>query len=158
MSEERGTRGGTSRSAGAAGVDGTATDSPSDVDSAAARPSGKRSVRASAVNTQVAASSVTSSVSKAAGRTATAPSGPAVTKRGATKPSGRGAKPRTENIFKRLRRFFREVIAELRKVIWPNRKQLITYTTVVLVFVSFMTALIFGLDLAFVKGVSWLFG
>nr|WP_238406372.1 preprotein translocase subunit SecE [Rhodococcus aetherivorans] len=57
-----------------------------------------------------------------------------------------------------MRRFFREVLAELRKVIWPNRKQLVTYTTVVVVFVAVMTALIFGLDLAFVKGVSWLFG
>nr|WP_240918545.1 preprotein translocase subunit SecE [Rhodococcus sp. 14C212] len=57
-----------------------------------------------------------------------------------------------------MRRFFREVLAELRKVIWPNRKQLVTYTTVVVVFVTVMTALIFGLDLAFVKGVSWLFG
>ncbi|MFZ2529951.1 MAG: preprotein translocase subunit SecE [Rhodococcus sp. (in: high G+C Gram-positive bacteria)] len=71
------------------------------------------------------------------------------TKSGAKKP---------ENIFKRLRRFFREVIAELRKVIWPNRKQLVTYTTVVVVFVVIMTAFIFGIDLAFVKGVSWLFG
>ncbi|MFD4183139.1 preprotein translocase subunit SecE, partial [Rhodococcus sp. NPDC058514] len=67
-------------------------------------------------------------------------------------------KPRKENLFKRLRKFLREVIAELRKVIWPNRKQMITYTTVVLVFVAFMVAFISGLDLAFIKGVSWLFG
>nr|WP_239538524.1 MULTISPECIES: preprotein translocase subunit SecE [unclassified Rhodococcus (in: high G+C Gram-positive bacteria)] len=57
-----------------------------------------------------------------------------------------------------MRRYFREVIAELRKVIWPNRKQLTTYTIVVVVFVAVMTAFIFGLDLAFVQGVSWLFG
>jgi preprotein translocase subunit SecE len=50
------------------------------------------------------------------------------------------------------------VIAELRKVIWPNRKQMITYTTVVLAFVAFMVAFISGLDLAFREGVSWLFG
>jgi len=55
-------------------------------------------------------------------------------------------------------RFLREVVAELRKVIWPTRKELVTYTAVVLVFVSFMVALIGVLDIAFAKGVLWLFG
>lgn len=55
-------------------------------------------------------------------------------------------------------RFLREVVAELRKVIWPTRKELITYTAVVLVFVSFMVALVALLDIAFAKGVFWLFG
>jgi preprotein translocase subunit SecE len=52
----------------------------------------------------------------------------------------------------------REVVAELRKVIWPTRKELVTYTIVVLVFVSFMIALVAGLDIVFAKGVFWLFG
>ncbi|MFC7617963.1 preprotein translocase subunit SecE [Actinokineospora soli] len=55
-------------------------------------------------------------------------------------------------------RFLREVVAELKKVIWPTRKQMITYTAVVLVFVAFMIAVISGLDLALGKGVLWLFG
>ena len=55
-------------------------------------------------------------------------------------------------------RFLREVVAELRKVIWPTRKELVTYTAVVLVFVSFMVALIAVLDIVFAKGVLWLFG
>jgi preprotein translocase subunit SecE len=59
---------------------------------------------------------------------------------------------------KRLIRFLREVVAELRKVIWPTQRQLVTYTTVVLIFVSFMVALVAGLDIAFAKGVFWLFG
>jgi preprotein translocase subunit SecE len=50
------------------------------------------------------------------------------------------------------------VVAELRKVIWPTRKQMITYTAVVLVFVAFMVAVIAGLDFALVKGVTALFG
>jgi preprotein translocase subunit SecE len=33
---------------------------------------------------------------------------------------------------------------ELRKVIWPNRKQMVTYTTVVLLFLAFMVAFIGG--------------
>ena len=61
-------------------------------------------------------------------------------------------------LFGRLFRFLREVVAELRKVIWPTRKQMITYTAVVLVFVAFMVALIALLDLGLGKGVSALFG
>ncbi|TCK20285.1 preprotein translocase subunit SecE [Pseudonocardia endophytica] len=58
----------------------------------------------------------------------------------------------------RLLRFLREVVAELRKVIWPTRPQMVTYTIAVLVFVSFMVALVFALDSLFAEGVSLLFG
>ena len=58
----------------------------------------------------------------------------------------------------RIGRFLREVIAELGKVIWPTRKELITYTTVVIVFVSIMVALVAGLDIVFAKVVLWVFG
>jgi preprotein translocase subunit SecE len=58
----------------------------------------------------------------------------------------------------RFVRFLREVVAELRKVIWPTRNQLVTYTIVVLVFVSFMVALVWALDLVFAQGVLYLFG
>jgi preprotein translocase subunit SecE len=57
----------------------------------------------------------------------------------------------------RLSRFVREVIAELSKVIWPTRKELVTYTIVVIVFVSVMTALVAGMDIAFAKAVVWVF-
>ena len=62
------------------------------------------------------------------------------------------------NLFARLRRFLREVVAELRKVIWPARNQMITYTIVVIVFVVVMVALTSGLDLLFAKGVLTIFG
>ena len=58
----------------------------------------------------------------------------------------------------RLSRFFREVVAELGKVIWPTRKELVTYTAVVIVFVSIMCALVTGLDIGFGKLVTWVFG
>jgi preprotein translocase subunit SecE len=61
-------------------------------------------------------------------------------------------------IFTRISRFFREVVAELRKVIWPTRKELLTYTAVVIVFVSVVTAIVAGMDYAFAKGVLWVFG
>jgi preprotein translocase subunit SecE len=57
----------------------------------------------------------------------------------------------------RLSRFLREVIAELSKVIWPTRKELVTYTIVVIVFVSVMTAMVTGLDIGFAKVVTWVF-
>ena len=60
--------------------------------------------------------------------------------------------------FARIWRFLKEVVAELRKVIWPTRKQMITYTAVVLVFVAFMVAVIAWFDFALAKGVFALFG
>ncbi|ANI38268.1 preprotein translocase subunit SecE [Mycolicibacterium vaccae] len=54
--------------------------------------------------------------------------------------------------------YLKEVVGELRKVIWPNRKQMVTYTTVVLIFLVFMVALIGGVDLGLAKLVTWVFG
>ncbi len=70
----------------------------------------------------------------------------------------RDTRPTRASLPSRLVRFLREVVAELRKVIWPSRKQLVTYTIVVLVFVSFMVALVALLDFVFAQGVLFLFG
>jgi preprotein translocase subunit SecE len=70
----------------------------------------------------------------------------------------RDNRPAKVSLRGRLVRFLREVVAELRKVSWPTRKQQVTYTIVVLIFVSFMVALVALLDLAFAKGVLFLFG
>ena len=53
--------------------------------------------------------------------------------------------------------FYRQVIAELRKVVWPTQEQLVTYFFVVMAFVVFMMALIAGLDLGFGKAIFWIF-
>ena len=47
--------------------------------------------------------------------------------------------------------FYRQVVAELRKVVWPTQQQLITYFFVVLVFVIVVMSLVSFLDLAFGK-------
>ena len=60
--------------------------------------------------------------------------------------------------FARLAVFIRQVINELRKVVTPTRKELISYTAVVLVFVVIMMVLVSGLDLAFGNLVGWVFG
>jgi preprotein translocase subunit SecE len=54
--------------------------------------------------------------------------------------------------------YLKQVVAELRKVIWPNRKQMITYTSVVLAFLVFMVALIGLADLGLAKLVLQVFG
>ena len=62
------------------------------------------------------------------------------------------------NIFERTARFYRQVVAELRKVVWPSRKQLSTYTAVVLVFVTFIIAVVSLFDLVLTKITFWIFG
>jgi preprotein translocase subunit SecE len=61
-------------------------------------------------------------------------------------------------IIGRLVNFVREVVAELRKVIWPTRKELITYTTVVVIFVTIMFTIVAGLDYGFARAALWVFG
>jgi preprotein translocase subunit SecE len=54
--------------------------------------------------------------------------------------------------------YLSQVVAEMRKVIWPNRKQMITYTSVVLAFLAFMVALIGLADFGLAKLVMLVFG
>ena len=54
--------------------------------------------------------------------------------------------------------FLRQITAELRKVIWPTRRELRTYTIVALVFVLVMVCIVTSLDYAFTKLVFWAFG
>ncbi len=53
--------------------------------------------------------------------------------------------------------FIRQILDELRKVVRPTGPELIRYTTVVVVFVSIMMAIVSGLDLGFSKLISWAF-
>ena len=54
--------------------------------------------------------------------------------------------------------FYRQVVAELRKVVWPSQQQLVTYFIVVLVFVLVLIGFVSVLDLAFGKAVFAIFG
>ncbi len=49
------------------------------------------------------------------------------------------------------RQFLREVRLELKKVDWPTRKELITYTIVVLVTITVLTSFVFAIDWVFAK-------
>jgi preprotein translocase subunit SecE len=54
--------------------------------------------------------------------------------------------------------FYRQVMGELRKVVWPTRDQLVTYFFVVLAFVLFMITVVSLMDLAFGSLVFKVFG
>ena len=56
------------------------------------------------------------------------------------------------------RQFFREVRQELKKVAWPTRKEVVSYTLVVLVSTAVLTALVFGMDYVFQKAIIGIFG
>jgi len=60
--------------------------------------------------------------------------------------------------FGRVALFIKQVIGELKKVVTPTRKELLSYTGVVLVFVMIMMALVYGLDFVFALGVQYTFG
>ena len=64
----------------------------------------------------------------------------------------------TVNPFVFVYNYLKQVVAEMRKVIWPNRKQMLTYTSVVLIFLAFMVALVGGVDLGLSKLVLLVFG
>ena len=61
-------------------------------------------------------------------------------------------------LFARVGLFYRQVVSELTKVVWPTRKQLSTYTAVVMVFVTFIIAVVSIFDLIITKLVFWVFG
>jgi preprotein translocase subunit SecE len=88
-------------------------------------------------------------------------SGAGKTKKGAKakaakKPRKPGDRPANPFVF--VYNYLKQVVAEMRKVIWPNRKQMLTYTSVVLVFLAFMVALVGLADFGLTKLVLLVFG
>lgn len=118
----------------------TAGDSAAE-DAQQARPSGKRS-------------------SGRRGRTALAEApepGESTTAASGTAKKSAAPKP-SRNPFAAIWLYVRQVVAELRKVIWPTRSQMVNYTIIVLLFVVILTAMISLLDLGFAKLMLWAFG
>ncbi len=72
---------------------------------------------------------------RAAARRSAARAGVSEAKGAATPKRAAATAVKRPNMFARFGRFLREVVAELRKVIWPTRNQMVTYTIVVIVFV-----------------------
>jgi preprotein translocase subunit SecE len=123
------------------------------------RPTGKRS-RQRAADTSDTGEDVDGTQSltevedpgtKRARKVAKAKTGPKTKK--PRKSTGRPANP-----FLFVYTYLKQVVAEMRKVIWPNRKQMLTYTSVVLAFLAFMVALVGLADLGLTKLVMLVFG
>ena len=111
------------------------------------RPAGKRSRRgADESGDEVEAEVVSADAAK---------NGSGKTKK--AKKTKRGSGP-SRNPIMFVINYLKQVVAELRKVIWPNRKQMVSYTSVVLVFLVFMVALIGGVDFGLARLVSLVFG
>ena len=133
---------------------------PGAADDAAAAEAAEAS--GDAAGTDIAALSTSGTVSpgsaRAAARRSAARAGISEAKGAATPKRAAATTVKRPNMFARFGRFLREVVAELRKVIWPSRNQMVTYTIVVIAFVAFMVALVGVLDLLFAKGVLAVFG
>ncbi len=61
-------------------------------------------------------------------------------------------------LFARIALFVRQIVSELKKVVRPTRSELVTYTTVVLVFVVVVMAFVTGIDLVIGRLMFWVFG
>ncbi len=75
-----------------------------------------------------------------------------------SKKNRKGGKRAKKGPLGRLALFYRQIVAELRKVVWPTRSQLSTYTTVVIIFVVITIAMVTVIDLGFTEAVKYVFG
>jgi preprotein translocase subunit SecE len=70
----------------------------------------------------------------------------------AARPERHPARPgEPRGVVARLGLWWRQIVAELRKVIWPTRKELVAYTIVTVVFSVVVIGIVFGLD----YGTNW---
>ncbi|CAL9500317.1 Protein translocase subunit SecE [Streptomyces sp. enrichment culture] len=74
------------------------------------------------------------------------------------KKTRKGGKRAKKGPLKRLALFYRQIVAELRKVVWPTRNQLTSYTTVVIIFVAVMIALVTVIDYGLSNAAKYVFG
>ncbi|WP_448406649.1 preprotein translocase subunit SecE [Mycolicibacterium sp. XJ647] len=116
------------------------------------RPTGKRSRRGAAAEGESSAVDLDTGTEAAPTKNGSGKKKKTAKKRGDG--SGKGGR----NPFLFVWTYLQQVVAELRKVIWPNRKQMISYTTVVLIFLAFMVALIFVTDYGLSKLINLVFG
>ncbi|MBW0020035.1 MAG: preprotein translocase subunit SecE [Mycobacterium sp.] len=120
------------------------------VDSEDAEPSADDK-ESSAEDADAKGDSKTSKAKKAGSKAAKAKAGRG--KKAKKKPGAGSANP---IVF--VYNYLKQVVAEMRKVIWPNRRQMITYTSVVLAFLAFMVALVGLADYGLTKLVMLVFG
>ncbi|MGB3698222.1 MAG: preprotein translocase subunit SecE [Gordonia sp. (in: high G+C Gram-positive bacteria)] len=64
----------------------------------------------------------------------------------------------SRNPFVRIWIFLKQVVSEMRKVVWPTRNEMVNYSIAVFVFVVLITAMTAGLDIGFAKLTLLVFG
>ena len=116
------------------------------------RPSGKRSRRV-AVDTADDADTDSSTETQEDSSDTKSTESKSVAKPAKKKTSGPSRNPIAFVV-----QFLKEVVDELRKVIWPSRKQMVSYTMVVLAFLVFMVTLIGLVDFGLARLVMLVFG
>ena len=67
----------------------------------------------------------------------------------------RVAQPRQKG---RMKEYFKGVKIETKKVVWPTRKELVSYTIVVLITCTFFALMIWGVDTIFLAALGKLIG
>ena len=65
-------------------------------------------------------------------------------------------KAKKPNIFVRFGRFCKDTWSELKRVVWPSRKELFSYTLAVIAVVAVVSVVVFGLDSLFGAGMRLL--
>ena len=70
--------------------------------------------------------------------------------------ASRQAPSEKKSFVRRIGDYLHEVRMELRKVTWPNREQMIAFSTVTILTSIILTFVIFGLDFVMKEGVFWL--
>lgn len=63
--------------------------------------------------------------------------------------------PPKKGLFSRIRQYFREVRQELKKVVWPSRREVLAASLVVIAIIVIFSLLIGGLDFLLVKLVKF---
>ena len=58
----------------------------------------------------------------------------------------------------RVKRYFRELVSEFKKLEWPTKSKVLNNTIVVLVMMLFVTAFVWLLDLGFSKFLEFILG
>lgn len=58
--------------------------------------------------------------------------------------------------FAKISKYFKETKAEMKKVSWPNKEQLMHNTLIILVFIAIITIILSVLDVGFAKLFQWL--
>ena len=68
------------------------------------------------------------------------------------------AEKKKTNIFQRIIRYIRDIIGEMKRVVWPSRKQTVNNTIIVTVFMIIMAVVIGAFDAGLSALVKLVFG